>query len=90
MPHYVPNEYSNIFRCHIFTEQISEHICMPEIARIRIQIIFEDHFIQTFKYSYSSLNEEIKCYTGYYFMHKLYLDLICFIKKDKANIRIRF
>ena len=24
MPHYVPNEYSNIFGCHIFTERISE------------------------------------------------------------------
>ena len=36
MPHYVPNEYPNIFGCNIFTEQISEYICIPEIARIQI------------------------------------------------------
>ena len=59
MPHYIPNEYPNIFGCHIFTEQISEYICTPEIAQIRIQIIFEGNFIQIFEYSYSSLIEEI-------------------------------
>ena len=30
--HHVPNEYPNIFRCHIFTKHISEYICEPEIA----------------------------------------------------------
>ena len=40
MPHYVPNEYPNIFGCNIFTEQISEYICIPEIAQIPIRIIF--------------------------------------------------
>ena len=59
MPHYVPNEYPNIFGCNIFTERISEYIHIPKIARIRIGIIFEGHFIQIFKYSYSSLIEEI-------------------------------
>ena len=59
MPHYVPNEYPNIFGCNIFTERISEYICIPEIARIQIQIIFEGHFIRIFKYSYSSLIEDI-------------------------------
>ena len=58
MPHYLPNEYPNIFGCPIFTKQISEYICMPEIARIRIQIIFEGNFILIFKYSYSTLIEE--------------------------------
>ena len=57
MPHYVPNEYPNIFGCNIFTEQISEYICTPEIARIQIRIRFEGHFIQIFEYSYSSLIE---------------------------------
>ena len=32
MPHYVPNKYPNIFKCSIFTEQISEYICTLEIA----------------------------------------------------------
>ena len=59
MPHYVPNEYPNIFGCKILTERISEYIRIPEIAQIRIQIIFEGHFIQVFEYSYSSLIEEI-------------------------------
>ena len=44
MPHYVPNEYSNIFGCHIFTELISNYICTPEIAWIRIRILFKGHF----------------------------------------------
>ena len=34
MPHYVPNEYPNVFGCNIFTERISEYIHIPEIARI--------------------------------------------------------
>ena len=59
MPHYVPNEYTNILGCNIFTKRISEYIRIPEIARIRIQIIFEGHFIRIFEYSYSSLVEEI-------------------------------
>ena len=59
MAHYVPNKYSNIYGCHICTERISEYICMPEIARIRIQVIFKGHFIRIFTYSYSSLIEEI-------------------------------
>ena len=33
MPHYVPNEYPNIFGCNIFTERISEFIHIPEIAK---------------------------------------------------------
>ena len=59
MPHHVPNEYPNIFGCNISTEQITEYIRIPEIARIQIQIIFEGHFIQIFEYSYSSLIEGI-------------------------------
>ena len=59
MPHYVPNEYPNIFGCKIFTERISEYIRFPEIAQIQIQTIFEGHFIRIFEYSYSSLIEEI-------------------------------
>ena len=59
MPHNVPNKYLNIFGCHIFTRQISEYICKPEIAQIRILIIFEGNFIPIFKYSNSSLIEEI-------------------------------
>ena len=58
MPHYVQNEYPNIFGCHIFTKQISEYIHTPEIARIRIRIIFEGNFIRIFEYLYSSLIEE--------------------------------
>ena len=57
MPHYVPNEYPNIFGCNIFTERISEYICFPEIAQIQIRITFKGHFIQIFEYSYSSLIE---------------------------------
>ena len=57
--HYVPNKYPNIFGWNTFTEQISEYICSPEIAQIRIRIIFEGHFIQIFEYSYSSLIEGI-------------------------------
>ena len=53
MPHYVASKYPNKFRCNIFTKQISEYICFPEVARI--QIIFEGHFIQIFEHSYSSL-----------------------------------
>ena len=59
MPSYVPNKYPNIFGCHTFTERISEYIHTPEIARIQIRIIFKGSFIQIFKYSYSSLIEEI-------------------------------
>ena len=59
MPHYVPNEYKNIFGCNIFNEQISEFIRIPETARIRIQILFEGNFIQIFEYSYSSLIQGI-------------------------------
>ena len=58
MPHYVLNEYPNIFECNIFSEPISEYICTPEIARIRIRIIFEGHFTQIFEYLYSSLIKE--------------------------------
>ena len=54
MPHYVPNKYSNIFGCHIFTKQISEYICMPEIVWKQIRIIREGNFIYLFEYSYSS------------------------------------
>ena len=59
MPHYVPNECPNIFGCHIFTERISEYICIPESARIRKRILFEGNFIPIFEYSYSSLIEGI-------------------------------
>ena len=59
MPHYVLNEYSNIFGCHIFTEQIFEYIRTPEIARIQIRIICEGYFILIFEYSYLSLIEDI-------------------------------
>ena len=87
MPYYVPNKYPNIFGSHIFTKQLSEYICTPEIARIRIQIIFEGNFIQIFEYSYSSLIEEIfekglvmlplnKIIYWMFVMHKLYLDLL--------------
>ena len=48
MPHYVPNEYPNIFGCKIFTERISEYICIPEIARIPIQITFKGSNIRIF------------------------------------------
>ena len=66
------NEYPNIFGCHIMYQKniqihsdatylpnISEYICTPEIAQIQIQIIFEGNFIRIFKYSFSSLIEEI-------------------------------
>ena len=76
MPHYVPNEYLNIFGCNIFTERISEYIRFPEIARIRIQIIFESHFIQIFEYSYSSLIKE------FFLKHSLMLTL----KKNYTEI----
>ena len=59
MPHNVPNEYPNIVGCNIFTEGISEYIRIPEIAQIRIRIIFKGHFIRIFEYSYSSLIEGI-------------------------------
>ena len=55
----VPNEYSNIFGGNIFTERIPEYIRIPEIAQIRIQIIFEGHFIQIFEYLYALLIEGI-------------------------------
>ena len=59
MPHYVQNEYPNKFGWSIFTEQISKYICIPDIAQIRIWIIFEGHFIRILEYSYSSLIEAI-------------------------------
>ena len=58
MPHYVPNDYPNIFGCNIFTERISKYICALDIAQIRIQITFKGHFIQILEYLYSSLIEE--------------------------------
>ena len=58
MPHYVPNNYPNIFGCNIFTERISKYICALEIAQIQIQIIFEGHFIQILEYLHSSLIKE--------------------------------
>ena len=93
MQHYVPNEYLNIFGCNIFTERISEYIRIPEIARIRIRIIFEGHFIRIFEYSYESLIEEFffkaltnisskKKFHWIFFMHKLYLDLLFSFKID--------
>ena len=45
------NEYSNIFGCPKIYEWISEYIPTEEMAQIRIQIIFEDHFIWIFEYS---------------------------------------
>ena len=86
MPHYVPNEYPNIFGCNILTERISQYIRIPKIARIQIWIIFEGHFIRIFKYSYSSLIEENfekhslmfplnRILHWIYFIHRLYLDL---------------
>ena len=59
MPHYVPKKYPNILGCQIFTKRISEYIHTPKIAQIQIQIIFDGHFLQIFKYAYSSLIEEI-------------------------------
>ena len=59
MPHYVPNEHPNIFGGNIFTEQIPEYIRIPEIARIRIRIIFEGLFIRIFEYLYALLIEGI-------------------------------
>ena len=59
MPHYVPIEFPDIFGCNIFTKQISEYICIPELTQTGIRIIFEGHFIRIFKYSYSSLIEGI-------------------------------
>ena len=58
MPHYVPNDYPNIFECHIFTKLISKYICKSEIAWIRIEIILEGNFIRIFEHSYSSLVED--------------------------------
>ena len=55
MPQNLPNEYLNIFGGHILTKQRSEYILTQETAQIRIQIIFEDHFIGIFKYLYSSM-----------------------------------
>ena len=43
---YLPNKYRNIF-------------FSPEIAQIQIQIKFKKHFIQIFKYLYSSLTKEM-------------------------------
>ena len=59
MTHYVPNEYPNILGWNTFTKQISEYIRSPEIAQIRIRIIFKGHFIRIFEYLYSSLIEGI-------------------------------
>ena len=59
MPHYVPNEYPNIFGYHIFTKQISENTFTPEIAQIQIQIIFKGYFISILENSYLSLIEDI-------------------------------
>ena len=98
IPHYVPNEYPNIFGWNTFTKQISEYICCPEIAQIRIQIIFEGHFIRIFEYLYSSLIEGIfkrthscffwiKFYTGDFLVHKLYLDLLFSSKIDRQILK---
>ena len=59
MPHYVPNEYRNIFGCNIFTERISEYIRIQETAQIQIRILFKGNFIRIFEYSYSSLIQGI-------------------------------
>ena len=59
MPHYVQSKYPNIFGCNIFTKLITEYTCTPQIALMRIQIIFEGHFIQIFEYLYLSLIKEI-------------------------------
>ena len=45
------NEYSNIFGGPKIYEWISEYIRTGEMARIRIRIIFEGHFIRIFEYS---------------------------------------
>ena len=50
--HYVPSEYPNLFKCNIFPEQISKSIHTPEIAQIRIQLIFDGHFTGIFKSLY--------------------------------------
>ena len=44
-------KYSNIFGCPKIYERISEYIRTGEMARIRIRIIFEGHFIRIFEYS---------------------------------------
>ena len=97
MPHYVPNEYPNIFRCNIFTERISEYIRMPEIAQIRIRIIFEGLFFSP-EYSYSSLIEGLfkkvslmfqlnKSLHWIFVMHKLYLGLLFSLKIDSQILK---
>ena len=55
MPHYLPTKYPNIFGCNIYTEQISEYICTPEVAQIHVQNIFERNLIKIFEYLYSSM-----------------------------------
>ena len=45
------NEYLNIFGCPKIYEWISEYIRTREMARIRIRIIFEGHFVRIFEYS---------------------------------------
>ena len=71
----------------MFTKQISKYICIPEIAQIWIQMIFEGHLILIFEYSYLSMIEEIfykgslmlplnKIHTGYLVRHELYLNIL--------------
>ena len=98
MPHYVQNEFLNIFECNILTERISEYICILEISRIRIQIIFEGRFTQIFKYLYSSLIKETlkkgslmlpvyKIVHWIFLMHKLYLNIHFFISQSRLFYR---
>ena len=105
------NEYLNIFGCHImyrkniqiYSDATYLRNKYPSIlvrrkkAWIFIRIIFKGYFIWIFKYSYSSLIEEMfekgsimlplnKCYTGYFFMQKLYN--FFFIKKGKYQNKV--
>ena len=80
---YLPNEYL---------------ICTPELARIGIKIIFEGNFIRIFEYSYSSPIEDIfgkgslmlplnKMLYWIFFMHKLNIDLLFSLKKDRQILK---
>ena len=55
MPHNFPNKNPNKFGCHMFTEEMSTYIPIQEMAQIWIPIIWKDHFILIFEYTYSSL-----------------------------------
>ena len=52
MPHYVPNEFPNIYlNAMFYTKWICEYIHTPELAQIWKRIIFEGYFTQILEYS---------------------------------------